>query len=69
MFVTAPFVPRIVTVLLDQVSEHQRDLTNSASLRFFNETAAMTARPTTKRAHETSQTLLKPSSLMARVRM
>jgi adenylosuccinate lyase len=28
------FAPRVVTFFLDQVSEHQRDLTNSASGRF-----------------------------------
>ncbi|OLF15943.1 hypothetical protein BU204_18720 [Actinophytocola xanthii] len=28
------FAPRLVTTLLDQVSEHQRDLTNGASARF-----------------------------------
>ena len=31
------FVPRMVTVYLDQLSEHQRDLTNSASNRFLPE--------------------------------
>lgn len=31
------FMPRIVTVLMDQISEHQRDLTNSASGRFVIE--------------------------------
>lgn len=31
------YVPRLLTVLLDQVSEHQRDLTNSASSRFVTE--------------------------------
>jgi adenylosuccinate lyase len=31
------YMPRLVTVLLDQVSEHQRDLTNSASMRFVTE--------------------------------
>jgi adenylosuccinate lyase len=31
------FVPEIVTVYLDQISEHQRDLTNSASERYFPE--------------------------------
>ncbi len=36
-------VPRMTTVYLDQVSEHQRDLTNSASGRFFNEMAALAA--------------------------
>jgi adenylosuccinate lyase len=36
------FMPRIMTVYMDQVSEHQRDLTNSASMRFFSELAAGT---------------------------
>ncbi len=31
------YLPRMMTVLLDQVSEHQRDLTNSASGRFVTE--------------------------------
>jgi adenylosuccinate lyase len=31
------YVPRVVTVLMDQLSEHQRDLTNSASGRFVTE--------------------------------
>jgi adenylosuccinate lyase len=31
------YMPRLVTALLDQVSEHQRDLTNSASGRFVTE--------------------------------
>ncbi len=31
------FVPRLLTVLMDQISEHQRDLTNSASMRFVTE--------------------------------
>ncbi len=31
------YIPRIVTVLMDQISEHQRDLTNSASMRFVTE--------------------------------
>jgi adenylosuccinate lyase len=31
------YVPRILTVLMDQISEHQRDLTNSASGRFVTE--------------------------------
>jgi adenylosuccinate lyase len=34
------FMPRMVTVYLDQVSEHQRDLTNSASSRFVVEVVA-----------------------------
>ena len=31
------FCPRIITVLSDQISEHQRDLTNSATRRFLPE--------------------------------
>ena len=31
------YMPRMTTVLMDQVSEHQRDLTNSASGRFVTE--------------------------------
>ena len=34
------FAPRMTTVYFDQISEHQRDLTNSASTRFFNELVA-----------------------------
>ncbi|MFH0867716.1 MAG: lyase family protein [Candidatus Woesearchaeota archaeon] len=34
------FMPRIVTVYMDQISEHQRDLTNSASSRFIPEILA-----------------------------
>ena len=34
------YMPRIVTVLMDQVSEHQRDLTNSASMRYVTEFVA-----------------------------
>lgn len=35
--------PRIMTTYLDQISEHQRDLTNSASQRFIGEVVAATA--------------------------
>jgi len=34
------FMPRIITVYMDQISEHQRDLTNSASMRFIPEMLA-----------------------------
>jgi adenylosuccinate lyase len=34
------YAPRLLTVLMDQVSEHQRDLTNSASMRFVMEHVA-----------------------------
>lgn len=35
--------PRILTTYMDQISEHQRDLTNSASQRFLGEILAATA--------------------------
>jgi len=35
--------PRVLTTYLDQISEHQRDLTNSASQRFLGEIVAATA--------------------------
>jgi adenylosuccinate lyase len=31
------FAPRIMTLYMDQISEHQRDLSNSASMRFLSE--------------------------------
>src|SRR5205085_6275182 len=34
------YMPRLQTVLMDQLSEHQRDLTNSASMRFVMEHVA-----------------------------
>lgn len=37
-------VPRVMTVLMDQVSEHQRDLTNSASSRTYGETIVYAVR-------------------------
>lgn len=47
------YVPRFLTVLLDQISEHQRDLTNSASMRFVTEYVAAFAYG----VHRTSGTL------------
>src|SRR6266481_1149146 len=35
--------PRVLTTYLDQISEHHRDLTNSASQRFLGEILAATA--------------------------
>lgn len=34
------FMPRLITMYMDQISEHQRDLTNSASMRFIPEILA-----------------------------
>ena len=49
-------VPRIVTVFMDQISEHQRDLTNSASARTYGETIAY-AVSMAKRLDKTMQKL------------
>lgn len=40
------FMPRMMTVYMDQISEHQRDLTNSASARFITEIVAALAMAT-----------------------
>jgi adenylosuccinate lyase len=37
------YMPRLMTLLMDQISEHQRDLTNSASMRFVTEFVAALA--------------------------
>ena len=42
------YVPRIITTYMDQISEHQRDLTNSASQRFGGELLAATAYAATR---------------------
>src|SRR5258708_39465637 len=42
------FMPRVITTYLDQISEHQRDLTNSASQRFSGELLAATAYAATR---------------------
>ncbi|HHY20072.1 MAG TPA: adenylosuccinate lyase [Firmicutes bacterium] len=34
------FMPRMTTIYMDQISEHQRDLSNSASARFYGEIIA-----------------------------
>ena len=44
------FMPRVITTYLDQISEHQRDLTNSASQRFSGELLAATAYAATRLA-------------------
>ncbi|MDO8264954.1 MAG: lyase family protein [Candidatus Parcubacteria bacterium] len=49
-------VPRIVTVLMDQISEHQRDMTNGASIRTHPEIVAYAVH-TAKRLTRTMQKL------------
>ncbi|MEK7555090.1 MAG: lyase family protein, partial [Patescibacteria group bacterium] len=48
--------PRILTVFMDQISEHQRDLTNSASARTYGEVIAYVV-STAKRLSRTMQKL------------
>ncbi|TSC72721.1 MAG: adenylosuccinate lyase [Parcubacteria group bacterium Gr01-1014_38] len=49
-------MPRIMTVFMDQISEHQRDLTNSASARTYGEVIAYVV-STAKRLTRTMRTL------------
>jgi adenylosuccinate lyase len=58
------YVPRLMTVLMDQISEHQRDLTNSASMRFVMEHVAAFAYA----IHRLSMTLSAVEPDMARMR-
>jgi adenylosuccinate lyase len=58
------YVPRLLTVLMDQVSEHQRDLTNSASMRFVTEFVAAFAYA----VHRLSGTLAAVEPDVARMR-
>lgn len=58
------YVPRLMTVLMDQISEHQRDLTNSASMRYVMEHVAAFAYA----IHRLSQTLSAVEPDAARMR-
>jgi len=49
-------VPRMTTVFMDQISEHQRDLTNSASARTYGETIGYVT-SMAKRLNKTMQKL------------
>src|SRR5690606_19459402 len=59
------FMPRMMTVYMDQISEHQRDLTNSASSRFIVEIAAGLALAAGRLARE-SERLAVDQEAMAR---
>ena len=50
-------MPRIITVFMDQISEHQRDLTNSASARTYGEVVAYVVK-TAERLTETTNNLV-----------
>jgi adenylosuccinate lyase len=58
------YVPRLLTVLMDQVSEHQRDLTNSASGRFVTEFVTAFAY-STRRLHAALQAVEPDPARMA----
>ncbi len=57
------FAPRMQTVYADQLSEHQRDLTNSASGRFLSEVVVALV-CTTKRLHRVMSRLVTDSERM-----
>lgn len=60
------FMPRMMTVYMDQISEHQRDLSNSASARFIPEViVALVA--TTRRANRIMSRLVADRAQMRRV--
>ncbi len=59
------FMPRMVTLYLDQISEHQRDLTNSASGRFFNELVAVVDYAARRLRHAIEKTEINPEALEA----
>ena len=58
-------MPRIITVFLDQISEHQRDLTNSASARTYGEVIAYVV-STAKRLTRTMKKLSVDHASLAR---
>ncbi len=58
------FMPRMITVYMDQISEHQRDLTNSASARFIPEVIVGLV-STTRRLHRIMSRLVTDKERMA----
>ncbi len=63
------FMPRMVTVYLDQVSEHQRDLTNSASARFITEIFAAIALTTQRLIRVTSKLAVHEQKMLENLNM
>jgi len=57
------FMPRIVTVYADQLSEHQRDLTNSASARFVPEMAVALAASVVRLRRQMSRLVTDPGNM------
>lgn len=59
------FVPRMQTVYYDQISEHQRDLTNSASARFAVELVAALAAAAERLIRVTRRLVVDPARMEA----
>ena len=57
------FMPRMSTFYMDQISEHQRDLTNSASQRFVTETLAALYLSTTRLQRTMSKLVVDTANL------
>ncbi|MBI2482876.1 adenylosuccinate lyase [Candidatus Uhrbacteria bacterium] len=56
-------MPRIITVFMDQISEHQRDLTNSASARTYGEVIAYVVTMTERLARTIAKLSVDPERL------
>ncbi len=63
------YMPRMVTVYLDQISEHQRDLTNSASGRFIAEILAAYVLACQRLAHVTKRLSVDRVRMLANLNM
>lgn len=61
-------MPRMVTVFMDQISEHQRDLTNSASSRTLGEIIAYAGEIATRLTRTMSKLRVDESNLSANLR-
>lgn len=62
------FMPRIMTVYMDQISEHQRDLTNSASGRFVVEIAAALAMALQRLINVTKKLVVDEQQMLANLK-
>ncbi len=63
------FAPRMVAVYMDQISEHQRDLTNSASGRFYAETIVALVSTTRRLAGIMGKLVTDPERMRANLAM
>ncbi len=63
------FAPRMTAVYMDQISEHQRDLTNSASARFYVETLVALVSTTRRLAGIMSKLVTDPERMRSNLAM